>query len=854
MRLQLQGVVGTGQAMLDSGITDLGVAMIDGVVHLYSTTGRNGGLAAYTVGAEGEVTLDTTVIFPPEITGVVSDRIVIGEIGGDAVILIGESSTGLRGYALEGGSLGDATEVGWTPLGDASTGGNFTATEALVSLSDRALAALPDYDCSQIIDLVQVTVNGQAFVLSACGSRNGVTAFAVDRDTGTLTERDTMGAAEGLGINAPTAIEVVQIGGKTFVLLGASGTSSISVMELRADGSLVPTDHVLDNGTTRFEGLQSLSAAVSGDHAFVVAGGADGGLTLFLLLPNGALVHLETLVDSATTSLNTVTAVEMVIDGDTLHVFAGSQNEGGITQFTIDLSTLGARQSGTSAAESLVGGAGDDILIAQGAGDTLIGGAGMDVLVAGSDQTAMRGGDGGDLFVIGEGSGTTRILDFQRGLDRIDLSDLPMLRDLSQLSLTVTATGAVIEYRGHLIEVTASNGQPLRLADLFPGGLIGGDHMPYVPPEDPPPLGVELIGTDAADELVGGINNDTLLGGLGRDRLLGMTGDDWIDGEGGHDSIEGGSGNDTLIGGLGKDTLLGGEGDDWIDGGGRPDRILAGAGNDTVYGGAGKDVIYARDGADLVYGGAGGDRILGGAGNDTIDGGNSGDRIWGDEGDDLLIGGGGRDRLYGGTGNDVLRGDAGNDTLQGDEGDDTLYGGDDDDMLLGGAGNDELYGDDGNDRLFGGDGNDIIRGGTGNDTLGGQAGNDLVAGDAGDDVLNGGAGNDTVGGGVGNDTIRGGPGADTLWGSYGADVFEFYGTDDIDSVMDFTPADGDRLRIDDDIWLSLGVLTPAEVVDRFGGLDQSGNLILDFTDIGGNLIVLNGFTDTDALIGAIDFM
>jgi len=855
MRLQMQGVIGTGDAVLDQGITDLEVAVIDGVVHLYSSTGRNGGLASYTVGADGEVTMETSVIFPPNITGTVSDKIVLTDVGGEMVILYGETGTGLRGYSLDGGVLGSDISIAWNPLITASIGGNFTATEAMIELSDRPVDGFPgSYDCSQIVDLAQVTVGGVVYVLGVCGVRNGVTAFAVDPDTGALTERGTMGAEDGLGINAPTALEVIQLGGKTYVLIGASGTSSISVMELRPNGALVPTDHVIDNGSTRFAGLQTMASAVSGDHAFVVAGGADGGVTLFLLLPDGMLLHLQTLADSLSTTLDTVTAIEMVINGDTLHVFVGSQNDSGVTQFTIDLGSLGVQRTGTRAEETLTGTSRDDILIAVGANDTLQGGGGDDVLVAGSDQTRMSGGGGADIFVIREGSGTSYILDFQRGFDSLDLSDLPMLRDLSQLTITPTATGARIEYRGHVIFITSADGEPLRIQDLFPQGLIGGDHFPYIPPEDEIPVGIVLTGTNRNDVLTGTDGSDTISGGLGHDTLGGGDGHDLMDGGKGRDLIDGGRGNDTLTGGGGGDTLAGGAGDDSLEGGGKGDKLSGGAGNDSLSGGTGKDVLRGGAGEDLLDGGKGKDKIYGDDGDDAAFGGGGNDRIWGGDGADTLNGGDGDDWLKGGRGNDVLRGDDGNDRLFGNDGDDLLFGGEGNDRLLGMTGNDTLSGEGGDDLLRGGQGRDSLRGGAGNDILYGDEGDDVVAGDAGDDWLSGGAGNDTVGGGAGNDTLRGGAGNDILWGSWGADVFEFYGGDDTGRIMDFTPADGDTLRIDDDIWMSLGTLTPQDVVDRFGSLDASGNLVLDFTDLGGTVIILNGFDDFDALVAAIEFM
>jgi hypothetical protein len=94
----------------------------------------------------------------------------------------------------------------------------------------------------------------------------------------------------------------------------------------------------------------------------------------------------------------------------------------------------------------------------------------------------------------------------------------------------------------------------------------------------------------------------------------------------------------------------------------------------------------------------------------------------------------------------------------------------------------------------------------------------------------------------------------SFWGGAGADVFEFFRDHDTGRVMDFNPDDGDIIRLDDWIWFSLGDLTAEEVVDRFGSLDASGNVVLDFTEVGGNVVVLDGFHDLDALPEHIEIM
>ena len=876
MRLQLHGVVDTGVALLDSGITDLEVAVVDGVAHLYASTGRNGGISDYVVGADGQISLHTTVIFPANITATVSDRLVIADDGSGPVLMIGTRTSGLIAYDLAAdGGIGGQITLLWDSVNAAAAAGGEGYLAACVTMSDASVALFPDGFVSHgVVELTCASVNGRDFVLTANAETSEVVAYRIDPATGRMVEIDSMGAAEGLGIDAPTAMEMVTIGGITYVVVAAANTDSLSVMQLTASGQLIPTDHVVDNGGTRFEGVQAMDVVQAGDHTFVVAGGADNGITVFELLPDGTLVAIATLADDGATSMHSVSAISLAVSGNTLNIFVGSQNDAGVTHYTVDLSTLGELEQGTAAVEMLTGTARDDVLIAQGLNDTLIGGAGDDILVTGEAGTEMRGGAGADIYVIRDGSGSTTITDFDRGIDGLDLSDLPMLRDPSQLQFTTTSTGCVIEYRGHFVFITASNGQPLSMGDVFPDGFDWGDHFDYYPPEPEIPAnpGVFLEGGMYRDTLLGTDRDDTLMGGTGRDQLNGFAGNDHIDGGGGRDRIEVSDGNNTLIGGAGADTIYGGIGDDSLVGGDGRDSLYGGAGNDTIYGGTYNDTLGGGDGNDYLVDTDGKNVFFMGAGDDTVIAGDGADKIYGGKGDDLIEAGGGNDAIGGGPGNDTIHAGAGNDiafgksgadVLDGGAGNDTLWGGDDNDTILGGEGADSINGGTGNDFVDGGDGNDRIDGKAGDDDLDGGAGNDVVWGDVGndtvhggwgDDWLSGGAGNDILSGGPGNDTMRGGSGNDVFWGGAGADVFEFFRDHDTGTVMDFNPNEGDVIQLDDWIWFSLGDLTAAEVVDRFGSIDTYGNVVLDFSDVGGNVVVLDGFHDLDALPDHIQIM
>lgn len=158
------------------------------------------------------------------------------------------------------------------------------------------------------------------------------------------------------------------------------------------------------------------------------------------------------------------------------------------------------------------------------------------------------------------------------------------------------------------------------------------------------------------------------------------------------------------------------------------------------------------------------------------------------EGEELLTtqtGTAHNDRLTGSQHADTLLGLQGRDVLYGGEHDDILDGGVGRDLLWGGLGDDHLLGGDHNDRLDGGAGDDMIEGGAGIDRLVGQAGNDTLDGDTGRDLLFGGTGGDVLRGGEGNDRLLGGTGDDLLKGGAGTDrLFGQNGDDNLYGGVD----------------------------------------------------------------------
>ena len=82
---------------------------------------------------------------------------------------------------------------------------------------------------------------------------------------------------------------------------------------------------------------------------------------------------------------------------------------------------------GTNGADTIRGLGGNDVLIGLDGADTLDGGLGNDILIGGLGRDLLTGGAGADRFRLENAAessvgGRDRILDFQQGLDKIDLS------------------------------------------------------------------------------------------------------------------------------------------------------------------------------------------------------------------------------------------------------------------------------------------------------------------------------------------------------------------------------------------------------------------------------------------------
>ncbi|MBX8617208.1 calcium-binding protein [Pseudomonas cichorii] len=434
---------------------------------------------------------------------------------------------------------------------------------------------------------------------------------------------------------------------------------------------------------------------------------------------------------------------------------------------------------GGNGADTLNGEEGNDTLLGGAGNDSLNGGYGNDVLDGGSGNDTLEGGYGSDTYIFRKGSGQDTIYNAVYNettvgkqdvirLEGLNLGDINLRRESSDLIIQIKETGDTLRVSSHFSPASTYYNYAIDQLQFADGTVWG----------------VEQI---KASLLTGGEFNDT---------LTGYDTDDTLQGLAGNDTLYGALGNDTLLGGAGRDTLYGEDGDDTLSGGADNDSLVGGNGNDVLDGGAGNDTLEGGKGSDtyIFAKGSGSDAIDNSTYNDTtvnkldvvrLDGLNGEDVSLRRESDDLIVqirqtGETLRirshfsaessnwsyaiDQLQFADGTVWDRAQITASLLDGTDGNDTITGYDTADTLSGLAGNDILYGRNGNDVLDGGDGRDTLNGEAGDDTLLGGAGNDTLYGGSGNDILDGGSGNDSLDGGFGSDTyvFRKGSGQDTI--------------------------------------------------------------------------------------------
>ncbi|GGX70322.1 hypothetical protein GCM10007385_44160 [Tateyamaria omphalii] len=897
--------VSNGEALV--GVMDLELVETAQGAFLFTATRGDGWLTAFDLGTNAGDTRETgSWSIPAQYLQLESTDIEVRATGGNGydLFLAGLDSTALRGVDVTVGQGNTQLRGGFDSSSSGFDAGNI-AEMALLGGGGSAFAALRSGGLAQITftpdgdmqtrsiaqggpmsretatDIVTTTHNGQTFAVVSYGSEDTLSLFRTS-GTGTMQHVVDIDASDGFWGDRPGEMVVVQgTDGGLYIVVTSSGSSTLTVLAIDPDGGgMEVVDHIIDSQNTRFDDASYITSVMVNGQTFVLAAGTDSGLSLFALMAGGRLQHVETVAGTVDAPLRGISGLTATATDTGARIFVTTQAAPYLVEFSFHLDNPGLTRHVADTGGGVAGGHGDDYLNGGTGDDVLTGNAGDDVLFDGAGADTLSGGAGADLFILADDADTDVILDFQRGVDRIDISAIGLVGGIDNLLVLSRSWGAELRYGTAVIEVRSADGSSLTAGD-FGAGTIIADGRPSVDPDDytgegpappdpdpdpnpglpvtrragPQPDAPDVLqqpefdmpsnpqanrGSAANDMLEFGTGNDIVFGNSGNDTIMAGDGRDSVSGDGGQDWIDGGTSNDLIFGGAGFDTLFGDTGND---------TLVGGAHADSLFGGRGRDILIGGDGYDQLFGGSGNDRMWSGA---------TADRLYGGDGDDWMSAGINfgltTDGLWGEAGNDTMFGDAGFDFLDGGDGMDLMDGGAQADNLYGGADNDTLFGGQGLDRLFGGTGDDQLLGGTendghfgeaGNDTAWGGSGNDRFFGGTGDDILMGEGDQDTLYGGAGFDTIVGGAGNDLLFGNFNADRFVFEAGHGHDTIGDFNAANSLELMDFSD----------------FDGLNSVSDVLSNAVQVGRDIVLTTSATSSIRLInvslsdlGADDFI
>lgn len=358
--------------------------------------------------------------------------------------------TAMQVFEFAGGDLAVIAQRGGAGLGlfQLSDAGVLTP---IVQILDGAKAYL-----NGVTDTAVLQRGADQLLLAISPHENGISSYRISAN-GSVEWIDSFGAQNGLPVNGVAMLQTVTMGGTDFALIAATNSDSLTVLRVNPMGVFFQTDHVIDDRNTRFDAIQAFDSFVAQGRFFVVAAGQDAGLSLFELLPNGRLSHVESFSLEGGQGLQTVSAVKAEVVGNSVDVLMVDARADRILHYDLSLATLGMR---IDAVAGIANGDGlDNRLLGSPGADTLNGGAGEDRLHDGAGSDVMTGGAGADVFIFSRDGAVDRITDFTDGQDLIDLRDWGRIFTLP--SLLFTPTGAEVSFGDERLIITSAAGGSL---------------------------------------------------------------------------------------------------------------------------------------------------------------------------------------------------------------------------------------------------------------------------------------------------------------------------------------------------------------------------------------------------------
>jgi hypothetical protein len=411
---------------LNLTLSGIGIAKLTGGTgnNTFTVSGWSGG--GVLTGGGGTDTIASTKNYNVTLA---NNSMVSGD--GMSVVLSGFSVANLTG----GAANNTFTVSNWTGTGTLTGGGgtdtvlavkdaNFTLTNSALTVSDGTSWTLSSigiarlfggtsnntFDISGWSGTGSLTGNGGSDTVIATKDANFTISNAGIYATGGLSM--SMGGIGVAKLTGGTSNNTFTVSGWTgsATLTGGGGTDTVLAVK---DYNFTLTNTALTTTDGMAVTLSAIGKASlyigSGTHTFNVSGWSGGG-SLVVQSGTGTVVATKAAgftissagirddADGMLMSLSGLAAAQLTITGTTGHKIDASKFPGRTTLVGGSGNDILIAGAGNS---SLVAGSGNDILVGGAGNDTLVGGAGRDLLIGGPGADSLVGGTGGSLMVGG---------------------------------------------------------------------------------------------------------------------------------------------------------------------------------------------------------------------------------------------------------------------------------------------------------------------------------------------------------------------------------------------------------------------------------------------------------------------
>lgn len=444
------------------------------------------------------------------------DPAVISTKGRDFLVIASGRDDSLHSYRIKGtGKLG-ALKVSDTSaqLSDGYTGATVGDTSFVVSFGAYNAAPMqvlklnsrgvfkPVFDLApdnpEIFNqltkgLASAVVGDRTFVFASEVTRGAIMAYELHK-SGTLTLVDKISPGFGDDWGYAEGLETFQHDGETYLLSGGYG-AALAVFKVSDGGSLIEveefgagvssTGRVIDTEVIQIDGKAFFAVTTNaGDplasYRFVpthdgVAGGGDQNMI------EGTEADDQIYANGGNDRVHGKAGDDLIEGGEGSDRLFGEDGDddiyGGGGRDKVwggdgDEFIFGEGGNdvlkGEEGNDLISGGAGRDRLLGQDGADRLLGGSGRDTLIggAGDDRLTdgagandrLEGGEGADRFILVRDNKRDIILDYEDGIDKIDLrAESPTL--LTDLDIREQGDSLLVTYTGGSLLIHAADGK-----------------------------------------------------------------------------------------------------------------------------------------------------------------------------------------------------------------------------------------------------------------------------------------------------------------------------------------------------------------------------------------------------------